>query len=144
MEIFLENQTNYKINLEILKQISLKITNKDIEFIVCDNSYIQKLNLEFRSKDTPTDVLSFPLENMPNAPLGTIVISVDFVNEKSKELNHSFDEELSLLFIHGLLHLAGYDHEKDNGEHRNKEEEIIGQFNLPSSLIVRNANFIPL
>jgi probable rRNA maturation factor len=141
MKIFLENQTNYKINLKMLNQISLEVTNKDVELIICNNSYIQKLNLKFRNKDIPTDVLSFPFENMPNAPLGIIVISVDFINEKSKELNHSFDEELALLFIHGLLHLVGYDHEKDNGEHRSKEEEIIKQFNLPSSLIVRSNIF---
>jgi len=125
----------------MLNQISLEVTNKDVELIICNNSYIQKLNLKFRNKDIPTDVLSFPFENMPNAPLGIIVISVDFINEKSKELNHSFDEELALLFIHGLLHLVGYDHEKDNGEHRSKEEEIIKQFNLPSSLIARSNIF---
>ena len=59
--------------------------------------------------------------------------------EKAKEYNHGSDNELKLLFIHGLLHLLGFDHEIDNGEHRHKEEELIKKFNLPSSLIVRNS-----
>ena len=70
-------------------------------------------------------------------PLGSMIISVDFVKEKSELYGHTFDEELALLFIHGVLHLVGYDHEIDNGEHRMKEEELIKQFNLPDSLIVR-------
>jgi probable rRNA maturation factor len=74
---------------------------------------------------------------MPNVPLGSIVISTDFVEKYSKEYNHSYEEEFTLLFIHGLLHLLGYDHETDNGEHREKEEQLIKEFNLPKSLIVR-------
>ncbi len=137
MEISLDNQTQCKINIELLEEISLFVTQKDIELIVCHNDYIQELNYQYRQKDKPTDVLSFPLEDMPMFPLGSIVISIDFVEKKSKELNHSFDEELTLLFIHGLLHLVGYDHEIDDGKHRDKEGELIKQFNLPNSLIVR-------
>ena len=141
MKLILENQTKYQVNVEFLKKITGKMTNKEVELIVCYNDYIQALNLQFRNKDKPTDVLSFPLENMiignVAIPLGSIVISVDFVKQKSEELNHSFDDELTLLFIHGLLHLSGYDHEIDNGEHRAKEEELVKQFNLPNSLIIR-------
>lgn len=138
MKINFENQTSFNIDLDFLKQIASKVTSKEIELIICDNSYIQEINREYRNIDKPTDVLSFPYEDMPYTPLGSIVISVDFVEEKSKLYKHSFDEELSLLFIHGLLHLVGFDHEKDNGEHRTKEEELIKEFNLPNSLIVRN------
>ncbi|MEO1938129.1 MAG: rRNA maturation RNase YbeY, partial [Sulfurimonas sp.] len=74
---------------------------------------------------------------MPMAPLGSIVISYDFVKEKAAEFGHSQDDEFTLLFIHGLLHILGYDHEIDSGEMRQKEEEIIKNFNLPKSLIVR-------
>jgi len=81
--------------------------------------------------------LSFPYEDMPFTPLGSIVISSFHVEEKAKEFGHSTDDEFSLLFIHGLLHILGYDHEVDNGEMRDKEEEIIVKFNLPKSLIVR-------
>lgn len=71
-------------------------------------------------------------------PLGSIVISVDYAQEKANEFNHTLEEEITLLFIHGLLHLLGFDHEVDKGEHRTKEEELINTFNLPNSLIVRN------
>ncbi|MEO1923813.1 MAG: rRNA maturation RNase YbeY, partial [Nautiliaceae bacterium] len=85
----------------------------------------------------PTDVLSFPLENIPGMPLGSIVISIDTAKKGAKEFGHSIENEIKLLFIHGLLHLLGYDHEIDNGEMRAKEEEIIKKFNLPQSLIIR-------
>lgn len=138
--IDLENNTSFDIDLESLEKIAEKLTSKDFELIITKNDEIHELNKEHRKIDKPTDVLSFPLEfDMPNMPLGSIVISTDFVEEKAKEYGHSFNEELSLLFIHGLLHLLGYDHEVDNGEHRNKEEELINQFNLPKSLIVRNS-----
>ncbi|MEA1914687.1 MAG: rRNA maturation RNase YbeY, partial [Campylobacterota bacterium] len=54
-----------------------------------------------------------------------------------QEFDHAFDEEMSLMFIHGILHCLGYDHETDNGEQRQKEIELIKKFNLPKSLIVR-------
>ncbi len=137
MEFNLDNQTKQSIDLDFLKQIASEVTTKNIELVVCTNKYIQLLNKEFRKIDKPTDVLSFPLEEMEHFPLGSIVISIDFVKEKAKEFNHKEDEELALLFIHGLLHLAGYDHEIDDGEHRQKEEELIKKFNLPDSLIIR-------
>lgn len=139
--IDLENNTEFEIDILALENITTTLTSKDIELLVVKNDEIQKLNKEYRNIDKATDVLSFPMdlevENMPL--LGSIVISTDFVQEKSKEYNHSFNEEFTLLFIHGLLHLIGYDHEIDNGEHRTKEEELIKKFNLPNSLIVRNS-----
>ncbi len=141
MQFSCENQTDYKVQFDFLETIAQTVTNKEIELIICHYDYIQKINFQYRQIDKPTDVLSFPLEDMPmgieDIPLGSIIISVDAVEQKSKELNHSFDDEFSLLFIHGLLHLAGYDHEVDDGEHRKKEEELIKLFNLPNSLIIR-------
>ncbi|OCL81951.1 rRNA maturation RNase YbeY [Arcobacter porcinus] len=138
--IDLDNQTDFEIDLESLEKIALTLSNKDIELLIVDNDSIKEINKEFRNKDEATDVLSFPMEfNFPNMPLGSIIISVDFVRNKAKEFGHSELEEFTLLFIHGFLHLLGFDHEVDNGEHREKEEELISLFNLPSSLIVRNS-----
>ena len=138
--IDLENNTQFEINISSLEKIAETLTKKDIELIVVRNDEIRILNKEHRKIDKATDVLSFPLDyDFVNMPLGSIVISTDFVEEKSKEYRHEFNEEFSLLFIHGILHLLGYDHEVDNGEHRNKEEELIKKFNLPDSLIVRNS-----
>jgi len=135
-----DNQTDLKIDISPLNKIVEELTLKDIELILVKNDEIQNLNKEHRDIDKATDVLSFPLEyDLPNMPLGSIVISVDFVEDKAKEFNHSFNDELTLLFIHGLLHLLGFDHEVDDGEHRAKEEELIKKYNLPDSLIVRNS-----
>ncbi|MDD3009286.1 MAG: rRNA maturation RNase YbeY [Arcobacter sp.] len=138
--IDIDNSTEFEINISTIEKITDSLTNKDVELLVVKNDEIQALNKVHRNIDKPTDVLSFPLDfDFPDMPLGSIVISTDFVEEKAKEYGHSFDEEFTLLYIHGILHLLGYDHEVDNGEHRNKEEELIKEFNLPDSLIVRNS-----
>ena len=105
--IEIEKRVEFNPNEALLLKIASKYTKKDIELIITDNDDIQKLNAKHRGIDKATDVLSFPYEKMKNAPLGTIVISVDKVNELSKELGHSADEEFTLLFIHGLLHFWG-------------------------------------
>jgi probable rRNA maturation factor len=138
----LENMTDFKIDVDFLEKIIkyLKVES-EVELIVSDSSYIQNLNREFRGLNRETDVLSFPLESegVLGMPLGSIVISIDRVEQVSRELNHSKDEEFALLFIHGLLHLLGYDHEQDSGQMRELEIEIIREFNLPDSLIVRSS-----
>ena len=135
--IDIDNQTAYAVNEKLLETILQDLTQKDIELIVTSNEQIQKINKEYRDIDKPTDVLSFPYEEMPMAPLGSIVISIDYVQNKAKEFGHSEDDEFTLLFIHGLLHLLGYDHECDNGEMRGMEEKLIRKLELPNSLIVR-------
>jgi probable rRNA maturation factor len=138
----IENSTTVQLDYRLLEKISNELTTKEIDLNICYNPTIQKYNALYRGKDKPTDVLSFPLENEIESelipmPLGSIMISVEYIKNISQELGHSYEEELSLLFIHGLLHLLGYDHETDSGEMRVREEELIRQFNLPKSLIVR-------
>lgn len=135
--IVFENNTESEIDLKLAEEILLLLSNKEIELIVTNNEEMREINHNTRGIDKATDVLSFPYDDMPNTPLGSIVVSADFVDEKSKFYQHSFQNEFELLFIHGLLHLLGYDHEIDNGEHRDKEEELINKFNLPKSLIIR-------
>lgn len=138
MLIDLENQTSLQFETEVLEKIAASLTAKQIELIVTDNATIQSLNRIHRGKDAPTDVLSFPLEDaFAGMPLGSIVISEEFVKDKSKLYGHTVQDELNLLFIHGLLHLLGFDHECDLGEMRAKEKELIKIFSLPTSLIVR-------
>lgn len=135
--IELDNRTALKVEEPILNKIANTLTNKEIELIITTNNQIQKINAQSRNINRPTDVLSFPYEDMPMSPLGSIVISSDFVEKKAKELGHTVSNEISLLFIHGLLHLLGYDHEIDNGKMRKEEKRIIKEFKLPNSLIVR-------
>jgi probable rRNA maturation factor len=137
-KIDFDNQSDISIDIEdSLEGILSSLSDKSLEVIVVDNDTIASINAEYRGKNAPTDVLSFPLEDIGMGMLGSIVISIDKAIEKSHEFNHSLEDEMKLLFIHGLLHLLGYDHEVDNGQMREKEKEIILKYNLPSSLIVR-------
>ena len=136
--IILENTTDLQVSIELLEKIADTLTTRDIELILCDDPSIQYINKNFRYKNKPTDVLSFPIGgDRSNEPLGSIVISMDHVSAKAQELGHLPQDELALLFIHGLLHLLGHDHEKDHGEMRKEEERLIRRFDLPRSLIVR-------
>jgi len=141
--IDLDNQTTLGFELLPLEEIASSLSTKGVELIITDDKTMQALNSEHRGKETSTDVLSFPMvapfteQSIFGMPLGSIVISETYVKEKAKALGHTVQDELSLLFIHGMLHLLGFDHETDNGEMRQREKAIINQFDLPKSLIVR-------
>jgi len=138
MLISVENQTNFNPPLNKLEMIAQELTTREIELIIIDSATIQELNAIHRAKDSATDVLSFPLDgDFEGLPLGSIVICDQFIYDKAKVLGHSEDDECILLFIHGLLHLLGFDHERDKGEMRDEEERLIDRFSLPKSLIVR-------
>lgn len=123
----------------ILDEILVFLSSGDVELVFVKSDEMREINKSQRNIDKTTDVLSFPLEFVPKSLLGSIVINLDLVSEKSALLGHSQDDEISLLFIHGLLHILGFDHETDSGEMRQKECEIIAKFKLPKSLIVRNS-----
>jgi probable rRNA maturation factor len=139
LNIIFDNETDYDIDLSLVQNIKNHLTTGEVELILTNNTSIQNINLETRGFDKPTDVLSFPYINMPHAPIGSIIISLDFLKEYANEYKNTIEDEFALLFIHGILHILGYDHEVDNGEHRAKEEELINHFNLPKSLIIRNS-----
>ncbi len=136
--IEVDNRTNYNIDLSKLNLVTKELNiTQDIELLLVDNSEIKELNLTHRGVDKATDVLSFPISKAKHLPLGSIVISVDYAKDVSTKLSHSLEDEVALLFIHGLLHIMGYDHETDNGEMRKKEKELINALSLPKSLIIR-------
>lgn len=135
--VAIDNDTNCEIDVDLLERIAKDFTDKEVELAIINDKEMRHLNKQTRGLDKSTDVLSFPLEQMEHVPLGSIVINENKVYEAALESSHSHEEEVALLFIHGLLHLLGYDHENDNGEMRSKEEEIIKKYNLPKSLIVR-------
>jgi probable rRNA maturation factor len=87
-----------------------------LSLVLLSNKGIHKLNKEWRGKDAETDVLSFPLnleepEEGVDWELGEIFISVEQAQKQASELGHSLGRELAFLFVHGLLHLLGFDHE---------------------------------
>jgi len=91
---------------------------------------MRRLNRDYRGIDGPTDVLSFAYheEEAPacdeTSHIGDVVISVETAGRYARELGLSFDREIELLVIHGALHLAGYDHETDNGEMNRLERKL--------------------
>ena len=104
----------------------------EINVEITDNYEIQKLNKDYRGKNYPTDVLSFPMnETNPENDLtilGDIAISIEKAKEQSDELNQSIERELMFLAIHATLHLLGYDHElseQDDLIMREKQRKII-------------------
>ena len=106
---------------------------KSLSLSLVSDTEIQELNSKWRGKDQPTDVLSFSAQEgfeMPGTEelLGDIVISVDTAKSQAKQYGHSLTEELLVLFVHGLCHLLGYDHEKGPKEARlqaERETEIL-------------------
>ncbi|EKE32253.1 rRNA maturation factor [Salimicrobium jeotgali] len=117
--------------------------DNELSITFVNNSQIQELNRNYRQIDQPTDVLSFPMleegedeleaidEDMPRM-LGDIVISVDKANEQADDYDHSLEREFSFLALHSLLHLLGYDHEKEEDEKKmfKRQEDILNEFGL--------------
>lgn len=121
---FIEN-----IAKEILDFLDQK--NVEIGITLTDNETIQALNKEWRNKDKPTDVLSFPINEKPPEYkyylLGDVVISLPFAKKQAEKIGLTYKEEILRLLIHGILHLLGYDHEKSE-----KEAKIM--FSLQSKI----------
>jgi probable rRNA maturation factor len=110
-----------------------------VNVLVTTNRELQSLNRRFRGKDQPTDVLSFPAAvTLPEKFAGDIAISAEMAACNSKKLGHTTAEELKILALHGLLHLAGYDHEHDRGAMARKEERLRRALRLPAALIKRS------
>jgi len=113
-----------------------------VNLLLTTSAAMRSLNRQFRGKDVPTDVLSFPSALVPAAKpartAGDIAISVDIAAENAGHLGHSTAEETKILILHGILHLAGFDHERDNGEMARKEAKLRRTLGLPVALIERN------
>ncbi|PDW41216.1 rRNA maturation RNase YbeY [Helicobacter pylori] len=134
----IDSQTPLELDFSLLEKIAKFLApTQIIELILVSDETMREINRDLRNCDYATDVLSFPLEAIPHAPLGSVVINAPLAQENALKLGHSLEDEIALLFIHGVLHLLGYDHEKDEGEQRQKEGELIKAFDLPLSLIER-------
>nr|WP_321317289.1 rRNA maturation RNase YbeY [uncultured Campylobacter sp.] len=123
----------------LLEQIADFLGAGDVELVFVNDDEMRKINHEQRGIDKATDVLSFPYEQVSGGLMGSVVISTDTASRVASELGHSIECEIALLFLHGVLHILGYDHEIDNGQMRQKEKEVIEHFSLPDSLIIRNS-----
>ena len=103
----------------------------EVSVTVSNDRRLHALNREFRGKDRPTDVLSFPYDE-PDGPLGDVVISVDRASAQAAERGHGLQRELELLTLHGTLHVCGYDHETDDGEMDRLERRLRRRLVPPS------------
>ena len=107
-----------------------------VNVLVTNSAEMKRLNNRFRGKNQPTDVLSFPSGGVKGLA-GEIAISLDIARHNAQMLGHSTADEIKILTLHGMLHLAGYDHENDDGRMARKEEYFRRILRLPSSLINR-------
>jgi probable rRNA maturation factor len=107
----------------------------EVSVALVDDGVVRDLNREYRSTDTPTDVLSFP----GDAPgfLGDIVIAEGVARRQAAEAGHRFGTEARVLALHGLLHLLGYDHEQDRGTMARLESRLRRRAGLREGLIER-------
>ena len=121
-----------------------------VSVLLTSDSAIRRLNGKFRGKHRPTDVISFPALAMPaqkttsrqlrlHPPIaGDLAISLDAAAHQALRFGHPLLVELKILMLHGLLHLAGYDHETDAGEMAAREEQLRRRFRLSNTLIARS------
>lgn len=121
---------------------SISETNKDFEVsvVLADDDMLQQLNSQYRGKDRPTNVLSFPTElsddnRLPNGepmPLGDIVLSFDTLDREAKDLKIEMRDHFTHLLVHGMLHLIGFDHETDEdaAEMETKEIDILARMGI--------------
>ena len=118
----------------------LELSGMELSILLCDTPTIQRLNREYRDIDAPTDVLSFgqegeaiPAEGQPPY-LGDIVVALPFVRNQAKEFGVPEEEELRRMVVHGILHLAGYEHGTETMESKEQspmlslQERILDEF----------------
>lgn len=143
-EVEQEKNIDNLINTVVKKALEMQQVTADVELsiVITDNNSIRKINKEFRDKDMPTDVLSFPgyepeeIEEVKKSEelmvIGDIIISKEKVVEQAKEYENTFEREFAYLLVHGILHLLGYDHMEESEKivMRENEEKILSELNL--------------
>jgi probable rRNA maturation factor len=109
-----------------------------VDVLLTTDSALRRLNKNFRRKDKPTDVLSFPAPAaFAKQHAGDLAISIDIAAHQAKAFAHPLIAEIKILILHGLLHLAGEDHETDQGQMATREANLRRELRLPATLIER-------
>nr|MBU1327836.1 rRNA maturation RNase YbeY [Candidatus Omnitrophota bacterium] len=133
MKIDIQNLQNIeKIDknkiIECARRVLKAMAEDDAELslVLVNDIYIRNLNWKYRQKDSATDVLAFPMRDsrrLSGSILGDVVISVETAKREAKKRKKDFQEEFDLYFVHGILHLLGYDDEKPRARKKMKEKE---------------------
>ncbi|HEY1759524.1 MAG TPA: rRNA maturation RNase YbeY [Bryobacteraceae bacterium] len=118
----------------LIETASLVTPGRSVNCLITDDHELRELNRRFLRKDYATDVLSFP---SAGNHAGELAISLDRAAEQAAAFGHSIEEELRILMLHGLLHLAGMDHETDSGEMARAEARWRKRLQLPPGLVER-------
>jgi probable rRNA maturation factor len=116
------------------------VRNRCFDTLITGDAELRRLNRDFRGKDYPTDVLSFPSEPRPSGSgphLGDIAISLGRARAQAREFGHAIEQEIQILMLHGVLHLMGHDHETDSGAMARAEKRWRAKLGLPNGLIER-------
>jgi probable rRNA maturation factor len=114
-----------------------------VNVLVTNSAAVRSLNQRFRDQNKTTDVLSFPTTSSTSQArkgeklAGEVAISADIAIKNAFRFGHPAAQEIEILALHGILHLAGFDHERDNGEMARKEAELRRALGLPAALIER-------
>ncbi len=113
----------------------------EVHVLLADDATLKRLNRRFRGKNKATDVLSFPAGNAGNGVgvAGDLAISLETAARQAARFGHSLRDEVRVLLLHGVLHLAGFDHETDSGEMATREAELRRELRVATSLIARAA-----
>ena len=123
----------------IAQQLSARVAGGlGFSCFIATGESLRKLNRDFRGKDESTDVLSFPAGVAPGF-IGDLAISMEHARAQARALGHSVEQEISVLMLHGVLHLMGMDHETDKGQMRRSETRWRRIFELPAGLTERSA-----
>jgi len=154
MEIFIRNEfPSIKVDARKVKRhigkvlVALDCNEHEISILFVGDQGIRELNHQFRGIDRPTDVLSFPQILEGEVPvalvLGDVAISLETAHRQSEEHGLSLEEELTLLLIHGILHLLGYDHEISDQEEERMRQKTRELFELvyPGKRLADTCNF---
>jgi probable rRNA maturation factor len=122
-----------------LAQAAVRLKS-EVTVLLTTDAAIRKLNRQFRGKNQVTDVLSFPAEGIGAEEIaGDLAISIPTALRQAIEQGHSLSTEIKVLILHGLLHLAGHDHEADSGQMARRERLLRARLGLPQGLIERAA-----
>jgi probable rRNA maturation factor len=108
---------------------------KEFHCRITGDADLRRWNAQFRSKDSTTDVLSFPSDDRDS--LGDIAISIQRARAQSRDWGHAIEDEIRILMLHGVLHLLGMDHESDSGQMRRAEARWRRTLGLRTGLIER-------
>jgi len=145
MKIDIQNlQSVAKIDKDKIRNCANHVLNAmgeseaELSLVLVNDMYIRNLNWKYRRKDSATDVLAFPMRDsrrLSGVILGDVVISVETAAKEAKKRKKDLQDELDLYFVHGILHLLGYDDEKPRARKKMKDKEKELMDNLCSSRV---------